>query len=91
MLGPVVGRGGADPDAGVVDQDVEAAETLAMALHDRLDRLLVGHVAGHVLDVEALAPKGLGGLLERVRAAGGQGQAITLLAQDVGEREPDPS
>ena len=56
----------ADADAGVVDQDVEAAEGLPVAGHDRAYGLLVRQVGGDVLDPRAFAAQHVGRPLELV-------------------------
>ena len=54
-LGLDLGHGGPDPDARVVDQHVEPPEALAVRVHDLLDRVLGGHVPGHVCHLMAVA------------------------------------
>ena len=53
VLGLVLVDRGADPHAGVVDEDVEPAEGLAVAGHDGVHRLLVREVRRDVLDLRA--------------------------------------
>ena len=79
------------PDARVVDQRVEAAEALLVGGDHRQDRLLVVHVGRHGLHVVALALELGASGLELVGLAGGDGQAVALLAEDVGDGEADPS
>ena len=90
-LGLLIARCRADPHAGIVDEHVEAPETVAVARHDLADRVLVGHVGGHVLDLVPLGAQLLGGLHERVRLARGDRPGIALLAQRLREREADPA
>jgi hypothetical protein len=59
--------------------------------HDALDGVLVGHVAGHLVDVVAGAAQLLGGGAELVWAAGGDGERVALLAEHVGDGEADPA
>src|SRR2546423_363630 len=42
-------------------------------------------------DLPPSGPQSLGGLLDGVRLARGDGQAVALLGQDLGEREADAS
>jgi hypothetical protein len=79
----------ADPDARVVDQHVEAPEPLPVPRHDVADRLVVGHVGRDVLDVVPLRTQRLRRLLERVGLAGAEREPVPLLAERLGEREPD--
>ena len=79
------------PDARVVDEHVEATETVAVGGDHRLDVLLVGHVAGDDLDVVPGAAQFLGGGLDLLRAARRHGQPVALLAEHAGEGEPDPA
>ena len=53
--------------------------------------LLVGEVAGDHLDLVALGAQALGGRLELLRAPGGDGQPVALLAQHVRDGQPDPA
>ena len=46
--------GAADPDPGVVDQGVEAAVPRLVGGEDAEDVVLVGHVGGDALDLEAV-------------------------------------
>jgi hypothetical protein len=80
----VIGGRRADPHARVVDEHVEASESVAVARDDLANRVLVGHVGGHVLDFVAVGAQFLCGLDERVRLAGGDRQAVALLAQRLG-------
>jgi hypothetical protein len=84
-LGLDVGDRAAEPHAGVVDEDVEAPEALAVTRDDVADRRLVGHVRRHGLDLVALGPELVGGAVELVRAPGGDGERVALLAQHAGE------
>ena len=83
--------GGAEPDARVVDEHVEPAVARLVSGDHGLDRVLVGHVAGDLLDLEPLGAEALGGLGELLRAAGGDRQAVALLAEHLGDREADPA
>ena len=89
MLALVVPRGGADADAGVVDQDVEAPETLAVALDDGGDALLVGEVRRDVLDLEPAVAQARRGTLETFGLARGEREPVALLAQVFGDGEAD--
>ena len=81
----------ADPDPGVVDQHVEAAVGLAVLGEDADHVLLVGHVGGDALHLDAVGAQPLGRGLQLLRAAGGDGQRVALLAQRPGDRQPDPA
>jgi hypothetical protein len=87
----VVGGRRADPHARVVDEHIEAPEPVPMARDDLADRVLVGHVGGHVLDLVPPGAELLGGLDERVGLARGDRQAVALLAQRLGHCEADPA
>ena len=68
-------------DAGVVDEHVDRAEVVPGGLHERLDLLVVGHVAG---DGEEAAARGLderGRIAEAVEAAGGADDVGPALRQ----------
>ncbi len=91
VLGLLIGDRRPDTQAGVVDEHVEPAIALAVAVHDRTDALLVGHVRRHVLDLEPLVAQLLGGLLERLGPPRRDREAIALLTQRLGDREADPS
>ena len=66
----------ADPDAGVVDQHVEAPVGLAVLGEDADQVLLVGHVGGDALHLEAVGAQVLGGGLELVRPPRGDRQRV---------------
>src|SRR3954452_11250237 len=70
VLALVLSRRGADADAGVVDEDVQAPEALAVALHHRADAVLVSEVRRHELDLEAAGAQICGGALEAFGLAG---------------------
>jgi len=59
--------------------------------HDALDRVLVGHVAGDLLHVVALAAQLVGGGGELFGTAGGEGEGVALLAEHPGDGEADPA
>src|ERR1700736_5286527 len=88
-LGLVLAGARADAYSSAVDQHVEAPEALAVAVHYLSDRLLVRHVAGHLLDFETLAAQLLRRLVERVRLAGGERQTEPLGTERLGEGEAD--
>ena len=71
----------ADPDAGVVDEHVEAAVGLAVLGEDADHVLLVGHVGGDALHLEPVGAQVLGGGLQLLRPAGGDGQRVALFAE----------
>ena len=81
----------ADPDPGVVDQHVEAAVGLAVLGEDADHVLLLGHVGGDALDLEAVGAQALGGRLELLGAARRDRQRVALLAEHPGDRQPDPA
>jgi hypothetical protein len=89
LLGGGVGHRAADPDAGVVDEDVEAAEALPVRLGQLLDLLLVGHVGGHGVHVEPHVAQALRGGLELVGPAGRDRDAVAVLAEGAGDGQPD--
>src|SRR5205823_14032438 len=91
VLRLLLGHRGADADAGVVDEHIEAAEALAVASDDRADRVLVGHVRRQVLDLQAVPAQPFRRLLERVRLARRDRQPVALLPERFGDRETDPS
>src|SRR5215218_1663030 len=80
-----------DPDPGVVDEDVEAAVLLAVGGEDRDDVILLGHVGGDRLDLEALPAQALGRLLELLRPAGRDRQGVALFAERPRDRQADPA
>src|SRR3954451_7906573 len=82
-------RGAADPDACVVDQDVEPAEAFTVALDDVLDGVLVGHVRRHRFDLPPLVTERCGRLFERVRLPRADRERVALLAQRFGDGTPD--
>ena len=88
-LGRLVGDAGAEADARVVDEHVEPAPAVAVGGDDALDLRLVGHVRGDLLDLEAVGAEAGDGRRELVRPAGGDGQAVALLAEDAGDGEAD--
>ena len=90
-LGGDLGDGGADADAGVVDQHVQAPPALAVRRDDALDVVLVGHVAGDLLDLEAVVAQCGDRVGELLRPARGDGQPVALLAQHARDREADPA
>jgi hypothetical protein len=63
----LLGDRGANPNPGVVDENVEPAEALAVPLHDALDAVFVGHVGRNRLDVVALVAKLRRGRLQGLR------------------------
>ena len=82
----------ADADAGAVDEHVEAAEAVAVRGDDALDVLLRRPCCRRPPRRRSPASRSSrGGGLELVRAAGGDGEAVALLAEDVGDREADPA
>src|SRR4051794_21165510 len=87
VLGLMLGGRRADSGAGVVDEHVEAPETLAVSPDDLADPVLVGHVRRYVLHFIALVAKLGGRLLEPVRLARGERHAIALLGEGLGERQ----
>ena len=58
---------------------------------DGLDALLVGHVRGHGLGVDALVGEPLDRFLELVGAARRDASAVAVLAERARDREPDPA
>src|SRR3954471_7114715 len=80
-----------DPDAGVVDEDVEAAVLLPVGGEDGDDVVLLGHVGGDRLDLEAFAAQSFGRFLELLRAPGRDRQGVALFAERLRDREPDPA
>ena len=60
FLGGLFQEGFGDGHAGVVDQDVDAAELLHKSVHEALDRLLLGDVSGKGFERIALGLSGLG-------------------------------
>ena len=89
VLGLDLGHRRADPDPGVVDERVEPAVGLPVLGEDADQLLLVGHVGGDGLHLEAFAAQSLGRGLELLRAARGHRQPVALLAEDAGDRQPD--
>src|SRR4051812_8019075 len=85
----MVGHRCTDPHAGVVDQNVEAAEVLAVAGDDVLDLLLRGQVGRDLLDLVAGVAQLLRRAGELLGPAGGDGEAVALLAEHVRDRQPD--
>ena len=81
----------ADPDAGVVDQHVEPAVGLAVLGEDADHVLLVGHVGGDALHLEAVGAEALGGALELLGTPRRDGQGVALFAEHAGDRQPDPA
>src|SRR5204863_9939909 len=79
----------ADADSGVVDQDIKAPEAIAMALHDSLDGVLVGHVGGNRLHVVAVVAKSCRGLLQGVGLAGADRQRVAVCGERFGDRAAD--
>jgi hypothetical protein len=79
----------ADPDSGVVDEDVEPSIALAVGVNRSDHLLLAGHVAGHRLDLEAFTAQRLGCGLQRVGPAGRDRQGVAVLAQRTGNRVTD--
>ena len=73
VLGLVLVDRGADAHAGVVDEDVQPAEGLAVAGHDGAHGVLVREVGRDVLDLRTLRAQGVGGSLEQRRACGRSG------------------
>jgi hypothetical protein len=80
-----------DADARVVDQHVEPPVALAVGVDDLLDALLVAHVRGDGMGVQALVGERLDRILELLRAPGRDRQPVPLLAQHAGDREADPA
>src|SRR5215218_4651930 len=80
-----------DPNPSVVDEHVEPPVLLAVGGEDGDDVVLLGHVGGDRLDLKALAAQSLGGFLELLGAAGGDGERIALFAEGLRDREPDPA
>jgi hypothetical protein len=78
-----------DADARVVDQHVEAAEAVAVRAHDALDVVLLGHVRGDRLRVDALVDQALHGRLELLRPPRRDGEAVAVLPERAGDRESD--
>src|ERR687898_390612 len=78
-----------DPDAGVVDENVEPAAAVAVRRDELADLRLVGHVGGHGLDVEALAAQLLRGRFQLVRAPGRDRQPVAVRSERPGYGEPD--
>ena len=89
MLALVIPRGGADADAGVVHEDVEPPEALAVALDDGGDALLVREVGRNVLDLEPAITQGCHGTFEAFGLARGEREPEALFAQSFGDGEPD--
>jgi hypothetical protein len=59
--------------------------------HDGAHGLLVGEVRGDLLHLGASLAQGVRSLLERLRLAGGHGDPVALVCEDLGQREPDAS
>jgi hypothetical protein len=89
LLGLHVGDGRADPDTRVVDQDVEPAAALAVRGHERLDLVLVGHVGGDRLDVDALVAQLLRGSFKLVRTPSRDRHRVVVPSEGPGDGEPD--
>src|SRR6185503_5379364 len=80
-----------DPDAGVVDQHVEAPEAVAVGGDQCGDVLLIGHLRGNGVDVEPVGLQPLGRGLKLVRPPRGHGDAVAVLGEGACDREPDPA
>src|SRR5436853_2529455 len=78
-----------DPDPGVVDEDVEAPVLLPVGGEDGDDVVLLGHVGGDRLHLEAFGPQPLGRFLELLRPPGGDGQGVAFFAQRLRDRKAD--
>jgi hypothetical protein len=82
----LLSHGGTYADTGVVDQDIEPAEAVAMALDDRLDAVLVGHVRRNGLDLVPLRSEVRCRRLQSVRLPRADRQRVTILAQRFSDR-----
>src|SRR3954452_19629205 len=80
-----------DPDPGVVDEDVEPPVLLPVGGEDGDDMVLLGHVGGDRLDLEAFAAQPFGSLLKLLRTPGRDRQRVALFAERLRDREPDPA
>ncbi len=80
-----------DPDAGVVDQHVEAAVGGLVGLEDGDDVLLLAHVGGDALDLQVVGAQAGDRLLELLRPSRRDGQGVALFAQHPGDRQSDPA
>ena len=83
--------GRADADAGVVDEHVEAAVALAVRGDDLLDLGLIGDVGGDGVHVEPVGGEPGDGGLELLGPPRGHRDAVALLAEHPGDRQPDPA
>ena len=76
--------------AGVVEEQVEAAEGLLRRLEEGADRLGVGHVGRDGEGPAAVRPRLVDGLRERLGPAAGQDDRVALGQQGEGRRPADP-
>ena len=90
QVGRLGARGELGADPGVVDQHVEATETLVEPSGGVLGGGRVGDVQPDPLDVQALAPEPVGGGVDLGLVTGGEGDREAELAELATDLEADP-
>jgi hypothetical protein len=77
--------GACDPDPGGVDEHVHAAEAVPVRGDDANAVVLLAHVRGDRVRAEGVRRR-----LDLLARARGERQLVALVAQQPGDREPDP-
>ena len=91
LLRLVVRDVAADADAGIVDEDVHAAEPIAVMGHKANHVLLLRHVGRHGLHLESLVAEARHRLLELLGPPRRDGERVAVLPQRSRDRESDPT
>ena len=89
VVGRLLGRGDGRPDAGVVDQHVDAAQVLHRLVDERLAAVGVRDVRAHGDGAPAGGLDELARVLELLDAAGAEGDVRAGLGEGLGERDAE--